>query len=147
MRCKDVRKHISAYVDNEVNEHLKKEIETHIANCEICAEELKRERFIRAIFVGLRSPEPSQYLFTRVLARLEKKATFKPVKAIVYVAVALILFVVSAVAGRVISGEILKYTQEKRLEQVLSTYTGSILDEPEYLLSEFVIESEGENEK
>ena len=47
MRCDDVRRYLSAYVDGELSDLLQEQVENHVKSCDACAKEL--ERLVRVV--------------------------------------------------------------------------------------------------
>jgi hypothetical protein len=47
MRCDDVRRYLSAYVDGELSDLLQEAVENHVKSCDACAKEL--ERLVRVV--------------------------------------------------------------------------------------------------
>ena len=58
--CKLVCKYFSDYVDGEINEGLKKEVDEHIAVCQECAEKLRQARNIREYMLKFTRLETSE---------------------------------------------------------------------------------------
>ncbi len=59
MRCDDVRRYLSAYVDGELSDLLQEAVENHVKSCHACAKEL--ERLVRVV-------EQTQDAVTELLA-------------------------------------------------------------------------------
>jgi anti-sigma factor RsiW len=73
MKCTNVRKKISQYIDNELNLDEKKAFDSHIRDCASCREELEETQALHQLFVSAeRFPAPHGFT-TRVLANLEAK--------------------------------------------------------------------------
>lgn len=147
MKCKKVKRLISAYFDNELPFDLKSRVQEHLSRCQDCKGELDGERFLRNALLKLDSPEPSYYLFARILGRLKKKKTLTKFKALIYAGISLVIFVFSAATGSVVGNRLIKYSEKATLEKFIQAYGSPIFDEPEYLLSNAITENEEKNER
>lgn len=59
MRCHEVRKHLSAHLDGEVDEARSREIAAHLQSCEACAVQAARYERLDALVSAQALPEPS----------------------------------------------------------------------------------------
>jgi hypothetical protein len=76
--CKHVWEHISAYIDNDVDEGLRAEIDRHLETCEICSAVLDSTRNVVILMADDRVFElPAGYterLHTRIEGELENSS-------------------------------------------------------------------------
>jgi len=78
--CKSVCKYFSDYVDGEISESLKKEVDEHIAVCQECAEKLKKARYIREYmrkFTRLETSEKFDFILReKICQEFSRKKSF-----------------------------------------------------------------------
>jgi|YelNatPaOPRAMG01_1025707.scaffolds.fasta_scaffold00582_6 predicted anti-sigma-YlaC factor YlaD len=81
MKCKDIKKLISLYIDGEISLEKKKELEMHIKNCISCKKELEdMEKLIQEIHKIPKidsSPNFSERLWYRYQMETEEKSNYK----------------------------------------------------------------------
>jgi anti-sigma factor RsiW len=123
MKCSQIEKMISRYVDNDLGLEEKRLFELHIQECPGCKHELEEVRAVHELFTSAeRFPAPYGFT-TRVMANLEAKEpswlwqlfTFRPffLRA-VEVAFALVVIVIGMVSGSVLVAD---RTSEKQAVQ------------------------------
>jgi anti-sigma factor RsiW len=111
MKCSEIRKVISQYVDDELSVDEKKGFACHIEDCPGCKEALKEVQAVHELFASAqRFPAPNGFT-TRVMANLEEKEpswfwsflTFRPffLRA-VEVAFALVIILIGMVSGNLL---------------------------------------------
>jgi len=81
MKCEDIHKLLSAYLDDEVNPAERKLIEDHLLTCEKCREELRliastREELRQALSTKADGVEPSIQVWSSIRQRIESKNSF-----------------------------------------------------------------------
>jgi len=81
MKCEDINKLLSAYLDEEVNPRERKLIEDHLPTCEKCREELRlfastREALRQALSTKAAGAEPSIQAWNNVRQHIESKSSF-----------------------------------------------------------------------
>jgi anti-sigma factor RsiW len=111
MKCGQIRKTISQYVDDELGQDEKKAFASHIQGCSACREEVKEAQAIHGLFASAeRFPAPHGFT-TRVMANLEEKelSWFRGVFALrpffvraAEVAFAVIIMIIGVVSGNVL---------------------------------------------
>lgn len=69
MKCLDVRAELTAYLANEVGQEARVALDTHLAGCPPCWDELEALRETWGALGGLPAPRPSPDLEGRILAR------------------------------------------------------------------------------
>lgn len=72
MRCRDVRRHLSAFLDGELEGEVREEIERHLERCGECMEEYKALAEAVSLVRGLPRLEAPEGLWVRIKARLEE---------------------------------------------------------------------------
>jgi|GEM_PF-1929632 hypothetical protein len=68
MRCHEARPYLAAYADGELDETLRERVETHIASCAACRQEVARYQAIDELIGALPGSTPSPAVLDRVLA-------------------------------------------------------------------------------
>ena len=111
MKCRQVRKIISRYVDDELSREEKKDVDSHIRGCASCREELEETRVLHRMFASAeRYPAPYGFA-TRVLANLQEKEGSRsrrllPVKPFLLraaqVAFALVIMTIGMISGNLL---------------------------------------------
>jgi len=76
MKCSQVKKMISQYVDEELTPDEKKLFTTHIKDCPGCREELEEIRSIHALLASAENYSAPLGFVTRVMARVEETEEF-----------------------------------------------------------------------
>jgi anti-sigma factor RsiW len=71
--CKRVWEHISAYIDGDVDEGLRAEIDSHLETCEICSAVLDSTRNMVVLVADHRVFELPAGFSKRLHARLDKQ--------------------------------------------------------------------------
>ena len=77
MRCSKIRRKLSRFIDNEMTDSQKKEIENHLTVCENCQRVYQTLLQSWELLNVLPSPEPTPFLYTRIRARLSEQAGTK----------------------------------------------------------------------
>lgn len=74
MRCRDVRRHLSAFLDGELEGEVRREIEKHLEGCRECMEEYRA--LVEAVSLVRELPrlEAPERLWAGIRARLEAEA-------------------------------------------------------------------------
>jgi predicted anti-sigma-YlaC factor YlaD len=73
INCKHVWQHISAYIDGDVDEALRVEIDQHLENCEICSAVLDSTRNVVVLVADDRVFELPAGFTNRLHARLDQE--------------------------------------------------------------------------
>jgi anti-sigma factor RsiW len=61
---------LSAYLEDDLSEADRSTVESHVAGCEVCSEDLRDLRSAVALLRRLPTPEPPPFLASRVMARI-----------------------------------------------------------------------------
>lgn len=76
MRCKQARKYLSEYLDQELPSRLCRRIESHLETCADCAQEYLKLKAIRALTRNILIENPGPHFYNQVSSRLrESKST------------------------------------------------------------------------
>ena len=70
MKCSEIRKKLSAYLDDEVTDKEKKILSDHLDNCLECRNELQELRGVNKGLQGVGTMEVPPYFFTRLKQRI-----------------------------------------------------------------------------
>src|SRR5262249_12023004 len=74
MKCEEVQKHLSDFLDSSFDVERAKEIEDHLAACSLCSEEAPSLAACQRLVSGLPVVEPPVGFTTRVMARVREAA-------------------------------------------------------------------------
>ena len=80
MKCEEIKRKLSAFLDNELKEEDMRLIRDHLKECKMCAEELQAINSVWNFVEKAEGLEPSPYFWTRLSARIaqqEKEKTFR----------------------------------------------------------------------
>jgi predicted anti-sigma-YlaC factor YlaD len=77
MRCSEIQRKLSPYIDNEMTDPQKKEIKNHLAICENCQRDYQDLLESWELLDALPKPEPAPFLYTRIQTRLSEKSKGK----------------------------------------------------------------------
>jgi anti-sigma factor RsiW len=129
MKCRQVKKLISPYLDDALSRDEKRDFDAHIRNCAGCREELKETRTLHQLFASARRFAAPYGFATRVLANLEQKEklrlrkflTIRPffIRA-VQVAFALVVVTIGIVSGTLLLGERPEHTEQSAVQESFS---------------------------
>ncbi len=72
MQCKEIKKHLSKYIDNEYISREKQTIENHLAACKDCQKELEQLKTLWQQLDSFESIKPGPWAFTRCQAALDQ---------------------------------------------------------------------------
>ena len=147
MRCKDVKRLLCSYADGELSEDIRLKLEDHLKHCNECQREFDAEKALKSLLLNLHTPSPSPKLFVKIINSIGKKKSVSPAKELVYVFAALVIIFIGALLGNILSRNIIQYERGKRLEKLILSSESVVLGEPDYLISNIVISSKGENER
>ena len=77
MKCQEIQKRFSAYLDGELDENQRKIIQSHLRGCTTCQEALNILAETWNLLDTLPKPEPVPYFYTRLKARMASEDTKK----------------------------------------------------------------------
>jgi predicted anti-sigma-YlaC factor YlaD len=72
MRCETVKELLEAYVEGELDESIQEELEAHIADCQLCKQELALARIIPRLICSLATPPVPEDIIPSTLKRLHE---------------------------------------------------------------------------
>ena len=75
LKCSKVRKNLSAFLDNELNSEMRKQIELHILECTDCRREIEKLKEMISLVGKTERPEAPPYLWESTKRRLEEFQT------------------------------------------------------------------------
>lgn len=78
MKNKCIHKDLIFYLDNELSDEKRRDLEKHLEGCADCRGFLAFLQEGMQVIEKEKNPEPSPYFFTRLSARMDKKPAFKP---------------------------------------------------------------------
>ncbi len=113
MKCSQIRKMISPYVDGELGPEEKKMFESHLPDCPGCTKELEATESVHRLFASPERFEAPLGFAARVMARIEEREqarssfwgffTLQPAfLRVVEVAFALVIFLIGAFSGNLL---------------------------------------------
>jgi len=73
MKCSQIRKMISPYVDDELNPEEKRSFIAHVTDCPACKKELEEIEAVNTLFASAERFEAPAGFATRVMANLEER--------------------------------------------------------------------------
>ena len=78
MECSKIQRKLSRFIDDEITDLQKKEIENHLNICNHCKKVYQTLLQSWELLNVLPNPEPTPFLYTRILARVSAKSSVKP---------------------------------------------------------------------
>jgi anti-sigma factor RsiW len=113
MKCSQIRKMISPFVDGELGPDENKVFTSHLAGCPTCRKELEETESVHSLFTSTERLEAPLGFATRVMACIEEREqvsssfwgffTHQPVfLRAVEVAFALVIFMIGAISGNML---------------------------------------------
>jgi hypothetical protein len=76
MKCEDIQKELKAFLESEMNEQKRRELEDHLDRCPDCAEELEQLRKLSEVLHTWKGIEPPAHSYEKLQSRLEPKESF-----------------------------------------------------------------------
>lgn len=128
MKCKKVRKKLSAFLDNELKEKERKKIREHLKICPLCAQELKELSLVWGVVKKLEGVEPSPYLWNSILKKISqpvfiKKKTFHILAPVAATVILIGGILTGILIGRIFYSEKITLAQKKTIEEILPLNT------------------------
>lgn len=102
MKCAKVKRMLSTFLDGELPDKAKLDVETHLTQCSDCRSELASLKADRELLSSVSVPELSPYFLTRTVARIrELKEQKEPVweRRLIYQAGAAVLVILGIGLG------------------------------------------------
>jgi anti-sigma factor RsiW len=148
MKCSQIKKKLSAYLDHEMKDDERQMVSGHLKTCTLCQEELAALAKVKETLFVLEGMEVPPYFITRLRQRIkdERSLTTRPVPLIErirrvacsaagFAGVAVSLFVGSQM-GRTLYQELANDTQTVSVENANTLGFGSFEEFPEGSLSD-----------
>ena len=76
MKCEDIQKELKAFLENDLDGHLKAELLEHLDRCPDCAKDLERQKKLSEILQAWKGIEPSPLLYKELESRIESTESF-----------------------------------------------------------------------
>ncbi len=145
MKCREVKRKLSAYMDGELNLHEKKMVETHLRSCAKCQHELEILKETWEEMGTLPLPDPDPYFYARLKARMkarEKKRKASWVEQVLIPASAVAVIVLGVFIGSTVSrnGNLQVANSSAEEELVSFPYLNSFDDFPDSSFGKVYIE-------
>jgi hypothetical protein len=77
MKCEDIQKELRAFLDNEINDQKKIEVQRHLSQCPNCSKELEQLRKLSGVLHTWKGIEPPVHSYEKLLSRVESKKSFR----------------------------------------------------------------------
>lgn len=80
MQCRNVRKQLSAFIDAELAQSVRREIQEHLKSCDACRHTFDELSKTWEIINRVLEPKKAPYLYTRIRTRLDAGARVRPAR-------------------------------------------------------------------
>ncbi len=145
MKCREVKRKLSAYMDGELDLHEKKMVEVHLRDCVKCQHELEILKETWREISILPTPDPSPYFYAKLKTRMtakEKKRKTSWVEQILIPVSAMAVVVLGVFIGSTVSrnGNLQVVNSSAEEELISSLYLNSFDDFPSSSLGDIYIE-------
>ena len=70
MKCQDVCKYLSEYMDDELDVKIKKDVSAHLLSCSSCRAQLEQMKRIKAVFLELPEVSLPSKLKDEIMSRI-----------------------------------------------------------------------------
>lgn len=107
MQCKSIHNQLTSYLDGELDNDLRNEIEMHLKECSHCSEFLTRLKKAYALVDEEKQLQHDPYMFTRMMARLEdqKPVIFKNKLQIAFQTIAFAAIIAIGIYSGILTGK------------------------------------------
>ena len=78
MKCNSIHNQLIGYLDDEIDNDLRSEIEAHLKECSRCSEFLTRLKKAFDMVDEEKQIQPDPYMITRIMARLDDRKSMLP---------------------------------------------------------------------
>lgn len=153
MRCSTAHKLISPYIDGELSEGKKREIENHLNACEKCRMEVEGFQGMRDLFVNTENYEAPYGFHTRVMANINSGKTRQSSRIPVFARLAegfVVMVIIAIIVIGVFSGSFLiKGFMPDKAKEVMASLSFDVFDSepPGSLGGAYLAMTEVRNEK
>jgi len=135
MKCNNVKKKITAYLDGELNPIEKKESMLHIDDCMSCRKELEDMEFVTSMIKPLAPARPSPYFYIKIKHAIENKLSnnyldYLPLKKLRTFGIAFSLLVMSlfgSILGKFVIPESNGY--QVRIQEIKNALNLAVFDD------------------
>jgi predicted anti-sigma-YlaC factor YlaD len=79
MKCANVRKHLSEYIDGKLEGKLKEQVEEHLLSCKACSEDLDTIMAIKKQLGNMEEIEVPKDFISKIHKRIEDGSDFKKI--------------------------------------------------------------------
>jgi hypothetical protein len=76
MNCEDIQKELKAFLDNDIDDQKKAEIQKHLDGCPNCSKDLEQLKKLSEVLHTWKGIEPSAHLYEKLKSRIEHKESF-----------------------------------------------------------------------
>ncbi len=76
MKCEDIQKELKAFLDKDIDDQKKTEIQDHLNRCPNCSRELERQKKLSRVLRAWKGIEPSLHLYEKLESRIESSESF-----------------------------------------------------------------------
>jgi hypothetical protein len=76
MKCEDIQKELKAFLDNDIDDQKKGEIQDHLRQCQNCSQDLEQLKKLAEILPSWKGIEPSPHSFEKLESRIESYESF-----------------------------------------------------------------------
>lgn len=145
MKCKRVKRRLSAFLDDELKEKEKKEVKWHLEGCSSCSKELEGLSFSWDILLKLEPVEPPPYIIQRTIAEVtagkEKMPWWQEI--LLRPATVMAIIVLGILIGGLLGQSLYLNNNYPGEEFAVSIYLDSFAEFPEGSVGKILLEEEG----
>ena len=76
MKCEDIQKELKAFLDNDIDDQKKREMEGHIDQCPNCSRDLEKQKKLSGVLREWKGIEPSPHSYEKLESRIESSESF-----------------------------------------------------------------------
>ena len=76
MKCEDIQKEITSFLDNDIDDHKKSKITDHLNQCQNCSQDLERQIKLSHVLHTWKGIEPSPHSYEKLESRIESNESF-----------------------------------------------------------------------
>jgi len=76
MKCEEIQKELKAFLDDDIDDQKRIEVQKHLSQCPNCAKELEQLKKLSGVLHTWKGIEPPAYSFEKLQSRVESKESF-----------------------------------------------------------------------
>jgi hypothetical protein len=76
MKCEDIQKELKAFLDDEIDDKKRGEIQDHLNQCQNCSKELKEYKRLSGVLRAWKGIEPSPHSYEKLESKIESSESF-----------------------------------------------------------------------